>query len=101
MSKDIVTGLLLDEVHSLTLEELCQACREHSDWIVELVNEGILEPSGQQVTSWHFTAVSLQRARTVRRLQHDLGINLAGAALVLDLMDEIEALHARLRRYDP
>jgi chaperone modulatory protein CbpM len=100
MSKEIVTGLLLDEMSSLTLEELCQACREHSEWVIELVEEGILEPSGRQVTSWRFSGVSLQRARTVRRLQQDLGVNLAGAALVLDLMDEIEDLRARLSRYD-
>jgi chaperone modulatory protein CbpM len=100
MSKEIVSGLLLDEVSSLTLDELCQACREHSEWIMQLVDEGILEPTGRQVTTWRFTAVSLQRARTVRRLQQDLGINLAGAALVLDLMDEIDSLRARLRRYD-
>jgi len=99
MSKEIVTGVVLDELHSLTLEELCQACREQTDWIVELVDEGILEPRGRQVNSWRFAAVSLQRARTVRRLQTDLGVNLAGAALVLDLMDEIEDLRARLRRY--
>ncbi len=100
MNKEIVTGLLLDEMSSLTLEELCQACREHSEWVMALVEEGILEPSGRQVTSWRFSGVSLQRARTVRRLQQDLGVNLAGAALVLDLMDEIEDLRARLSRYD-
>jgi chaperone modulatory protein CbpM len=100
MNKEILSGLLLDEMSSLTLEELCQACREHSEWVIELVQEGILEPSGGQVTSWRFTGVSLQRARTVRRLQQDLGVNLAGAALVLDLMDEIEDLRDRLRRYD-
>jgi chaperone modulatory protein CbpM len=31
------------------------------------------------------------------RLQHDFDIDLAGAALALDLLDEIEALRARLR----
>jgi chaperone modulatory protein CbpM len=30
-------------------------------------------------------------------LQRDLGINLAGAALALQLLDEVEALRARLR----
>ena len=32
------------------------------------------------------------------RLQRDLGINLAGVALVMDLLDEIEELRGRLRR---
>jgi len=34
------------------------------------------------------------------RLQHDLGINLAGVALVLDLLEEIEQLRSRLRFVD-
>jgi chaperone modulatory protein CbpM len=32
------------------------------------------------------------------RLQRDLGINLAGIAVALDLLDEVETLRARLRR---
>jgi len=31
------------------------------------------------------------------RLQRDLGLNLAGAALALELLDEVEALRAQLR----
>jgi chaperone modulatory protein CbpM len=34
------------------------------------------------------------------RLQHDLNINLAGVALALDLMDEIETMRERLRRFE-
>jgi chaperone modulatory protein CbpM len=34
------------------------------------------------------------------RLQHDLEINLAGVALALELMDEIDALRERLCRLD-
>lgn len=96
MSKDILTGLLLDEECSLTLGELSCACGVHAEWVVELVDEGILEPIGHDAARWRFSGPSLHRARTVRRLQRDLGVNLAGAALVLDLMDEIESLRAHL-----
>jgi chaperone modulatory protein CbpM len=98
--KETLTGLVLDEMSSLSLEELCHACRVRSEWIEELVDEGILEPQGGEVRVWHFPGVSLRRVRTVHRLQQDLGVNLAGAALVLDLMDELEAIRARLRRFE-
>ena len=34
------------------------------------------------------------------RLQRDLGINLAGIALTLDLLDEINTLEARLQQLE-
>ena len=41
-----------------------------------------------------------RRARTAIRLQRDLDINLAGAALVLELLDEIDTLRSRLHVLD-
>lgn len=89
-----LAGLLLDEECTLTLGELCRACMVSAEWIVELVDEGILEPAGQDIAHWRFSGPSLQRALIVMRLQRDLAINLAGAALVLDLMEEIETLRS-------
>ncbi len=95
-----MSGCVLDEMVSLSLDELCRAGRVRREWIQELVDEGILEPLGRERGSWCFNGTSVQRVQTVWRLQHDLGINLAGAALVLDLMDEIAALRARIDRYE-
>jgi chaperone modulatory protein CbpM len=33
-------------------------------------------------------------------LRRDLGVNWAGAALALDLLDELQELRARLRRFE-
>lgn len=100
MRKEIQTGLLLDDECSLTLSEMSRACMTHAEWIVELVDQGILEPHGRDALHWRFPGSNLQRARTVMRLQQDLSINLAGAALVLDLLQEIETLRARLQVLD-
>lgn len=96
IKKEILTGLLLDEEATLTLGELSRACTVHAEWIIELVDEGILEPTGDDIAHWCFSGPSLHRARTTMRLQRDLDINLAGAALVLDLIDEVETLRSRL-----
>jgi len=100
MVKQHVSGLLLDETCILSLAELSRACRMHAEWITELVEEGILEPSGQESYHWQFSGISLERARIVKRLQQDLGINIAGAALVLELMAENQRLRARLHLYE-
>ena len=96
MSNKFLTGIVLDEECLLTLDELSRACAVQADWIIKLVDEGVLEPRGSDVSHWVFSGISLHRARTARRLQQDLGINVAGAALALDLMEEIEDLRAHL-----
>lgn len=97
MTKKILTGTLLDDQLHLSLIEICEACASRTEWVIELVEEGILEPLGSQRDQWRFPGESLARANAARRLQHDLGLNLAGVALVLDLLEEIETLRARLR----
>ena len=102
MKQKILNGTLLDEQTELTLNDLCFACSSSEEWIIELVDEGALEPvnfqvTGYQQTQWLFSANSLQRARTAMRLQRDLNINLSGVALALDLLEEIEILETQLR----
>ncbi len=96
MNEQILEGMLLDEDCMLSLAEMSRACAIHADWIIELVDEGILEPQGGDIRTWRFQGPQVRRAQTICHLQHDLGVNLAGAALALDLLDEIATLRARL-----
>jgi chaperone modulatory protein CbpM len=101
MKTELLTGIVLDEQVELSLSDLCRACSHHAEWIVQLVEEGILEPAGRNPAQWRFSGTSLQKAHTAMRLQRDLDINLAGVALALDLMDEIESLRAIVCRLEP
>jgi chaperone modulatory protein CbpM len=103
MTKVTVTDLsgeLLDDDVKLTLGQLCRACEVSAESIVELVEEGIIDPEGREVSRWRFRAISIRRVRSALRLQHDLGVNAAGVALALDLLEELESVRARLRRLD-
>ena len=93
----LLDGMLLDERVCLTMVELCQATGLHAEAVLSIVSEGVIEPLGQTPRDWRFTAESLARLKTVMRLQRDLDVNLAGAALVLDLLDEVKALRTRVR----
>lgn len=94
--KHTITGIILDEEASFSLSELSSACSVRTEYIIELVDEGILEPRQRQ-EEWYFTGESLVRLQKARRLQKDLGVNLAGTALVLDLMEEIGQLREQLQ----
>ncbi len=96
----VSSGQILDDSGCLSLADLSRACHAHAEWILELVDEGIIDPVGRDMKQWRFSATSLQRARIARHLQTDLGVNLAGAALVLDMMDEMARLRRRLNMMD-
>jgi chaperone modulatory protein CbpM len=98
--QETVTGVLLDERTELSLSDVCRVCSVHVEWIVNLVEEGVLDPEGADEASWRFSAVQLRNVRRISRLQRDLGTNLAGAALAIELIEEIEALRERLAALD-
>jgi chaperone modulatory protein CbpM len=89
---EILVGQVLDENDLVTLADLCRSCTVETQTITTLVAEGILDPMGRNVEHWRFSLGSLKRVKTVIHLQRDLGINLAGAALALDLLDRIAKL---------
>lgn len=95
-----ITGLILEEQTGLSLDDLCRACAAQADRIIELVNEGVLAPAGNAPDDWRFTGLQLQRARVALRLESDLGVNLAGAALALELLDELDSIRTRLRLFE-
>lgn len=90
-----LTGIILEETQ-LTLGEISRSCAVHAEYIIELVDEGVLAPVGAEPRYWRFTGAQMRRAVVALRLQRDLGLNLAGVALALQLLDEVSELRSRL-----
>ncbi len=97
MTTQIIEAVVFDEQLTLSLVELSKACHVHAEWVLELVDEGIIDPVIQDTIHYYFSASCLKQAIAVKNLQRDLGINLAGAALVLDLKKEIDNLQAQIQ----
>lgn len=91
---------ILDETTELTLRDLCDSCNLHAERILELVSYGVIEPLDKDEVHWRFTGISLVRVKKAQRLERDLGINLSGIALAIDLIDEVERLRRRVQRYE-
>lgn len=89
--------LILEDQHDLTLDDVCRVCRTEVEQLLAFVDEGIVAPTGAEPAGWRFTGGQLRQVRVAVRLQRDLGVNPAGAALALQLMDELDNLRARLR----
>ena len=100
LSRVHATGLILEDQTELSLDDLCRACAARTERIVELVDEGLLTPALTAPGEWRFTGVHVQQARVALRLESDLGVNLAGAALALELLEELDTLRARVLRLE-
>jgi chaperone modulatory protein CbpM len=90
-------GIVLEEQVDISIDDLCAVCRVERTQIVHLVEEGVIEPlpamrSAAPCAQWRFSGETLSRARRAVRLQRDLELNAAATALVLDLLDQIDAL---------
>lgn len=91
-----------------TLDDLCEICQVTVESVYEWVDYGVLNPEGVSIAEWRFSTHALIQARRACRLQRDLALNLAGIALVLELVDdvrrlrrELELARAQLARFAP
>lgn len=90
----ILAGQIVEQELALTLDELCSACAVERERLMDLLEYGLLEGPGE---GGRFGGDALRRVRLAVRLQRDLGVNAAGAALAVELLARIDALEARLR----
>jgi chaperone modulatory protein CbpM len=93
-----IEGPVIDSCSEISIVELCRGCAVEADLVERLVAEGILEPIRREGPTLYFPQSSLKRTQVVVRLRSDLGVNLAGAALALELLERIEELKTELRR---
>ncbi len=98
-----LSGDLLDEGIEVSVADLCRMFAVEEQHIVELVEEGVLGTRSAvsviqiDKTAWRFHGTEVRRARIALRLERDLGINVAGVALVLELLEELEQLRRERR----
>lgn len=94
-SVTVLVGSIVEDDAVIGVEELCQLCAVERSFILELMEEGAIE--GRPVDAPRFEGASLRRARVAARLRRDLGINAAGSALVLELLERLAEMEGRLK----
>ena len=97
MTRDnALKGLLLEE-HALDVDELASACEVAPEWVIERVHAGLLSctSTGGEM---RFASAQLVRARRMATTERRFDANQELAALVADLLEEVEQLRRRLRK---
>jgi chaperone modulatory protein CbpM len=84
----------------LSLKDLSRMCAVDEQHIVEYVEEGVLQVIEVR-SEWHFSGDALRRARLAVRLERDLELNLAGVALAVELIEQLEQLRRQLQSRNP
>lgn len=95
--RPVLIGALLEDA-CLTLEQVCSACAVTPGWVSNHVLDGRLRLPGDQPSQWRFGSRDLWRLRELRRLEVTFDAEPELAALVADLLEELESLRAQLRR---
>jgi len=95
--EDILTGYLMEDSW-LTLEQVAAACTVEPAWLMRHLEEGLFPHAESVAGVWRFSGASLVRARRMRQMERDFDAVPELAALVADLLDEMDELRGQLRR---
>ena len=92
-------------IHALTLHEIALRCGVEQSFVEQLVDLGIIEDQivedqiieGQAPSPGRYSGEVTLRVQRCVRLQRDLGVNLEGTAVIVELLERIESLEHQLR----
>jgi chaperone modulatory protein CbpM len=92
-----LSGEIFEESSALSMQDLERMFAVEQRRIVEWVEEGVISVLETDAAEWRFSGAQLRRARIALRLERDLGVNVAGVALALELLEELEQLRRERR----
>lgn len=92
---EILTGIIVDETTVYSIQEVSYSCDVSVEIIEEMIAHGLIEPK-KSAHDCQFDSYAVRRLKIALRLQKDLGVNLPGAAVALDLLNELQELRNKI-----
>lgn len=92
---EVLIGSLMEDTW-LTLEQVSAACAVEPEWLLRHIEEGLFPHADSVAGVWRFSAVSIMRAKRMRQLEQDFEAAPELAALMADLLEEVDELRTRL-----
>jgi MerR family transcriptional regulator/heat shock protein HspR len=73
-------------------------CEMHPQTLRGYEKLGLVNPRRSESRNLLYSEADIERLRQIQRLTRDLGVNLAGVEVILDLLDRMETLRAEMHR---
>ncbi|MBM5460971.1 chaperone modulatory protein CbpM [Pseudomonas sp. P66] len=81
-------------VVQLDMQTLCREADLPAAYVIEIVEHGIVEPSGRTPEEWLFDDQAAVLATRAAKLQRELELEWEGVALALELLEEVQQLRS-------
>ncbi len=91
---------LVRETDWIAAAEICRLCRLELNAVIELADLGLVSPQGRCPQEWQLPATALPRLAMAARLMRDLGVNVSGAVLAVELLEAQRELERRIERLE-
>ncbi|MBJ9974760.1 chaperone modulatory protein CbpM [Pseudomonas sp. S75] len=78
----------------LDMPTLCQEADLTAECVIEIVEHGIVEPSGRTPDDWLFDDHAPVKVKRAVKLHQELELEWEGVALALELLEEVQQLRS-------
>jgi len=96
----VVAAHVLGEGDWIAAAEICELCQIDAESVRELAALGIVAAREPAPGQWELAAAALPRLRVAGRLMRDLGVNVSGVALAVELLEAQRELERRIERLE-
>ena len=81
----------------LSFTEVCLQSGVAEETVIEIIEQGIVEPVGASPVEWRFSPAMVLLTRKAIRLHDDLDVDWPGIALAIELLNKLDQLREENR----
>lgn len=89
-------GVLIEDSETMSYTEVCHKYNIPKELLLEMMEYGLFSNHSSQIEQLQLHPKELRRIESAFRLHRDLGINLPGVVLAIELLEKIEHLDDEL-----
>jgi len=87
------------KAHTYTISAVADQYEIHPQTLRLYEREGLLKPSRSDGNTRLYTDTDLQRLEVILSLTRDLGVNLAGVEIILNMREKMNAMQSEFERF--